>query len=491
MPADFPKALNLLRGIRPEARYRTTNEGFLETLKGLRPSEQGLYRQTEITPVVAKAQWPFPQVLRGEAGSFLMLRDEFHDLDQTTGSSIPTGMPRTVGNDWWHMASFQDLWVMTNGDSVAYRLADQDNIKVSESVRVKTLAKFQSRLFFGGVLGNYFDQEDWIEIFDAWKNTEHGQIVYTGQSLGDNWLIWGSNLGGGILRPFLDILYALGLVDLKLTSKAKSFLLGHVETQALGLLPLGSQGTVLSMSQLRGRLIVYTADAVYAVHSTEAGPRATLVHPSGILNRDAVAASVWEHIFIDTNKIMWRLDDDAPRRIGHSEQVTQLASPKGWYDYIEKEAHFSDGKREFVVGPGGTSESSTVTTNAIRVSGGGLMGDVVSSSEEFSLTTGVEDMNAEGVKSISFVEVAYSDIKDLRLDVSFRYESSSEFFSMQDIPASGDGKFYTGITAKEFKFTLRGTAGPEAKMEKAVVRFEYADSSTVRGPRSSDSVSRV
>ena len=494
MATEFPRQIELTKGMRPEPRDRMTTSGFQEALIGLRPSKEGLYAHQEITPVQVKADWPFPQLIRSESGVFLLLRDQVHDLDQSTGTSKPIGMPAVAGNDLWHMASFQDLWMMTNGQSVIYRLANQDNIKTSPAgVFIKTLGRFGNKVFMGGVSGSYFLQSDWDGLLAVWKDVaDEDMTIYDDQKLGTNWLIYGSEAGGGIKEPFLDILYALGLVDPVLTEKAMTLLVAHIEKNHLGFLPLGSPGAILSISQLRDQLIVYTADRVYSI-ADAARPRAIEIHPTGLLNRNSTALSRKEHLFIDTDKLLWSITDGEPQRLGYTEHIAALKSDRvtGFYDPVEKDAYFGDGERSYVSSTRGFSVAANPVSFAIRVSGGGLMGGVKGTSTEVLLTSNIEDMNSQGAKTVSFVEFQSTGISDLRMKVEFRYGQSEEFHSVNDIPGSADGKFYCGISANEFKFSFSGQGGLERKMEKLVVRFQYTDSTTIRGPRGSESIARV
>lgn len=495
MSTEFPYEFPLFKGLRPEKYTRDADLGFAEVLTDIKPSPFGLRGletisdPSDLSPSIA---FPFPQLFRGERITLVLGATTVHSVDEsdwsTTALSVFDGTTPGSGGTItsggvWHLATFDNLWVATNGSSIVYRLPSNASDKVLEvsSVTAKAVHGYGNRLYLGGLAGAQMTSNNWVEFVNLWRANQDQVTIHDDELWGTNWVLWSGLHGDDYEWPFTLVLSMLGYPDATEVAKVKGAILTAIEQRSIGMLPLPSQGDVQVIKGLGNHFVVYTTDGVFRV--IEGLP--LRVHESGVSVRGAVGGTAQQHIFVDNDGVLWQLDSEGKERLGYSEYLSALGSDVVIsFDPDQGDYHITDGTVGYILTPSGLCKTSEFPTGLVRSRANGLVGySAGSTASTFSATSGATDLGNVGLKSVGFLEVQSHNVTSLKAALDFRYGSTSAYVSQALVFASPEGRVYLGVDADEFKLRLSGAAGVEAKLERIIAKFSYADSRTVRGPR--------
>lgn len=497
MPSDFPQVIELRGGLRREVRKGDLSAGLAEVLKGLRPSEDGFYAFEEIkadfSGTSLQIDWPFPQLIREDEITLLCGRNNIFQLssDETKLTEIEILDPVTelkanlAATGPWSLVAFQELWFLSDGNSFIYKIASSPNAFLSTRIQIEAMVKVGNRVLFGGLTGAHFSSDDWLALFDVWQETVGDRVVtFEGQTFSENWILWTSEAGGGSIRPFLDIIAIFALADFSSKDEALGILRTHIETGNIGFLPVLSEGKVKVIKSLGSDVYVYTTTGLEIFGRETDGRFIHSIHASpGVSSRYAVAGNSTKHIVLDNTGILWTVLLEEKRREGFREFLGQLSAEEliSSYDPIEDEAYFGDSERCFVFGPGGLSEQTLLSTGVVRGKEG-LLGIVRILQDTFDITLNTDRLGVRGSKLLTYTEIHAFDVQSLQVGLDYE-NSESNSSELAFIFGSPDGRFYLGVAVDNYKLKLTGIALKSARIEKAIVRFQHADSRTVRGPR--------
>ncbi len=506
MSKEFSVRFDLSKGLRPEDRLRLAQQSFLNIALDAKVSKEGLYPlesidQTIFTGSVTPA-WPFPQMFRikdqfllAEATSLRTAPPATMILSSlTTFDASAPDTPKAISSGGiWHLANFQSSYFLTNGVSFIYHIPSNVGFAANEPLTFtnetfKTLAEFDGRLFLGGAAGAHFSTDDWNELIDAWKaNIDDKVMTFDTQEVDTSWLIWSERGGGGFDWPFVSLLAALGYEDSDAYDKIKSAIINQVAQKELGMLPLRSPGAILHMKKLGDGLAVYTEDTVYIVRRTQIGYEVNWVLAVGIAGRGSVTGSNGIHFFVDFSGVLWSISASGDiKRYGFKEQLSSLinSSIVMNFDQVERDVYIGDSSLGYLLTPGGLSKTTQRPTTLQRQTDGTLAGFLVgSASTEFQVETGMSDLGFRGIKNIKFVEIEGVKLSSLRAAVDYKYGQTDTVLNSGWIPGGPEGIIWIGRAATEFSLKVKGTMSAGSKLESIVVRFNYADDRSVRGPR--------
>lgn len=508
MPTEYPKVVDLGKGLRPDVGDRSFESGLMTDATGVRPGPTGLRYPVSISnPITGTATtvaWPFPQIFRGESATVLLKATAAFTVAESTwtASSITTYDPRasargakaiTTGGPW-HFASFQGCWFATNGVSVVFDVAESKASKVwtSPDVVVGSLARYGDRLALGGLSGAYLATSAWTDLVALWKvDASEGVVTHTTQTFGTNWVLWSTNAGGDIGNPFACLLGALGYnfvydtLTVTLYSRIEGAIRDLIMSGSLGMVPLETASGILCLKELSGALIAYTGDSIFSLSPGPKGLRSRKIANFGIAGRGAVAGPPSYHICLSTDGVFYRLTPEGIQRLGYEEFTGSVtaASVSSTYDPGEDEVRFSDGTYPFLFNAHGEMTEPIIHATSILRGSAGAISPFSGTAGTFSFSTNPTDLGVRGWKRIQWIEVQSYGASSVTVRLEYRTDNTSAFTSSDWVTLSSDGRCFIGIACNEFKVTIRGTLAAAGVLEKIVVRYQYADSRTVRGPR--------
>jgi len=278
MPQQELKDLSsgLALGLRPFERMEIRSEHLTE-LQNLRPRDWGLEAIRLVSNGSAPwpaVNWPFPQLVSGEARSFLFSAVTVEEIDESDWSrtvlttfdqnsasqtkAIPTGGP-------WHFADLKTAWFAGNGSCVLFDPGwekyegQSEKVFVQDTVTIQTLCTHRGRVVFGG-----FNSADvWTNlssILAGWDTAETDVTTPT-DDVGQNYVMW-SSIGGGDFPLWL--FYPVGTGYSYDLAPTAARLLDRVRENTFGWSPMPFQGTVRKVAPLGQHVIIYGDDGIAA-----------------------------------------------------------------------------------------------------------------------------------------------------------------------------------------------------------------------------------
>lgn len=503
----------LKNGLRPDADV-ARNSPFWEQVKNIKPSPQGgaIKNETITNPVVTPAtavSWPFPQLIRGEDITLLPFAQNIYSLNESTWAgtdlSITPGFfeagdpPQAetidAGGGVWQPVFFQDQWYMTNGQQLVFQTPREADSKIlvttSSVLNAQAIAKDTAleRMLFGGLSGTYFDGSEWTNaIFALWRLHREvaGSWQETDTALSTNWIFWGPPGGGSYDLPEALVQGALGLLVAAQYSEVKEMVYEAIDAGTIGMCPLRTQGAIRAIRELSEGPIVYDDDSVTVLRrdGTEYVP--VKIHEIGIAGRGAVAGTMGEHVFVDSQSVLCRVTSDGVERIGFSEYLDDLTLSDivVTRDPDRNEYYISDGVKGYGYAYGQLSETTRVNTGLSRVPTSGLIGI----SEDLGVETDFEfkglpfNMDRPGMKTVKQVDFSSVDVEALECRLHYNYKDSSEFSATRWFPANNEGVAFPFATAMNFKLEVRGrVTQTNPRIENIRVWFQAPDRRYVRG----------
>lgn len=505
MPAEFPHIIPFNKGLRPEARMR--NEGYMEVLQNLRVDASGYHpREALVSRISSPAltiDWPYPMLLREQQATLLLFRDSGYVVtentvgdwstslispvdatDGTTAKAITAGGP-------WHLAAFEENYIATNGASCLFRFPGNNlgggETLVADGSTVSSLCIHGANLVLGGVA---VSGSNWDSLFAEWKHHAPDSILtFDDQGLDTNWLIWSEVGGGEPFWPFIGILNALGFDLTVHFAQVEDALKEQIAKGWLGMVPLETKGQVQMLKAMGEHLVCYTTDAVYLLRKAEHGyePERLLRH--GIAGRGAVAGDRTGHLFIDFNSEAWKLLPTGElKRLGYREYLSRLTKSEVVCSFDSRYGDFTvcDSSSGYLLSSADqlSELTSGFPTSLLRTDQGELMG-VASGAfpDMLAITTGPDSVGVNGYKTASWYEVDYSNITDLESRLHYRMNRENDFVQTEWKKDANTGLFYHGLAFEEVKTQLRGTLQDDSKLERGILKLEYQDNRTTRGPR--------
>ena len=279
-------------------------------------------------------------------------------------------------------------------------------------------------------------------------------------------------------------------------AEEESMALHYARRNEAGAMPMDFQGTVLKVFPMRDLVMVYGVDGISALRPySQPFPTYGLqegVHRMGIASRDAVGGHLDEHVFVDTSGVLYSVDGQAKvTRLGFEEFMAPLLGEQFTIAY-------DPNRRGYYIGgdTGSNVECYYLTdeknlskhhqlVSSIYQRDAGLIGIAENDASPTTLawSSNIVDLGFDEIKHISWIEISYTNITALTVNVSYRYAKADAFTELGARVGSPDGRFFIGVSGVEFKIVLAGTTAAGAEIERIDVRYDTYDNRTARSPR--------
>lgn len=421
-------------------------------------------------------------------------------VDDVAAYTITIGtIPKGTGP--WHFADFQDVWFLSNGACLVSRLQLYNrwttwvwqNADGSYPIVPKTVANFRNRLLLAGMAANTarFQAAAWEDLWQTWIEHSPADIMtYQDLAMGPNVVMY-SDLGGGdFYWPFAAELAMFGMPGTAEEAAMKPLYIDRIKTGRIGFIPMPWQGSVQSIRSLGGAAVVYGSNGVSAVApQAEEGLavfRAVPVADVGVAGRGAAGGDDRQHAFVDNTGTLWAVDGNMQaRREGYNEFVSVLDQDDlvvAW-DPDQWDVHISDGTAGYIKSRTGLGRAKVFPTH-LNYTEQGLVGayaPVAGTDDTFEAITGTFDMGLRGIKTIKNVEVAATDVTDLRVYVEYKHDRSTAFTRSLGLLVSNEGFAFPIVSGTDFRLRLTGKWGSNGKIDYVTIRWTLDDKRSARG----------
>lgn len=510
MAREYPISLRFEKGLRPESFIRSANLGYLKTLKNLKVGIGGLREVdpfvnpiTGFTPTLA---WPHPQLTELGFEGGLLGADYVRTVNKSTGgtglvsvftwgaSATPFTIP---SGGTWHavpLGSNGTEYFLTNGACMVFDISGNASGKCLGTTDVipKALAlnKADGRLFAGGLT---FTTPPAVAYLNTWRANVPADIIRGSElaavDFGDgNMVLWSEPGGGASDQPYQKFILFLGS-----QGTTDAAVLTQLERKAMGITRLNTTGTIQVLKNIGNRIIAYTNRDVWDVRQGEDGYyRATLLLNMGVSGRGCVGGDEGTHVFVTEDGTLYRLSENGTlSKLGFEEYLSTLtlADVVVSFDPYWREFYISDGAKCYLLMQDELAEVTIWPTSVVRWNGDLCAISGGSGHTAFELETLDIDYAFRGHKDVTFMEVEGYGLNPLQARISFRYDNTSSFVVGPWTYGSPDGVFYLGRRCVEHSVGLKGTVQSGGKLESSRVRFQWADSRTIRGPRGAEAES--
>lgn len=250
----------------------------------------------------------------------------------------------------WHIAAFQNYWVMTDGKSTMINLPSNIGSTVpagsaqrvyainanTNVLAINTCCNHDNRLVLGGLSGTYFSGSTWLEIFSAWRKSpqagDYRDRIVMGQD--DAWstdFIAVSRPGGGDIGvPFAPFLAAFGIPDAYTYAKVKEAVMTDIESGEMVLYRMQYTGPVQRVMSLGDRLVVYGTRGVSVLSPSGQTWLEEKLLDVGVLGRMAAFGDALQHVWVGTDKMLYEYQ----RGQGFNKVGASPDSEGGYYEYM-------------------------------------------------------------------------------------------------------------------------------------------------------------
>ena len=495
---EFPIPVVLGKGQKPDSRFRLASSGFSETVKNFRPTGDGYeYNHAlshTITGATTTVSWPYPQLFKGEetGTTVLALSTALYTLNVSTwvATAVSTKDPadflssKAISSGGpWQFVSFQEYYYLTNGTTSVVSMPGQGGVALSVTDQtVQAVGRHGTRLLVGGLGGTYYtDSNSYFNsyIVPAWRRRASDEVVtHDSQTFDTNWIVWTAPSGGDLDLPWGTLVQQLAYPSHANVVKIRDTVLYQFENGILGMMPLKG-GTVRTIQDYGNFVLVGTDRFIVRLDPTDTGYRESVLWPVGVKGRGWVT----EGLIVDSNGILLEVSNGALQKVGYETELSALSSSIGTIvtNPTEGEFYIADGTTSYVYNEHGLAQSTNFITSLYEQNIG--IASNPSNRNDFDWVSLPFDLNFNGQKTLNFVELRGFGLSSLVMYVYYRNDRTSSFTASSAIYGSPDGAFWAGQTGIEFKIRFTGTIASGGKLEEIIVRANYHDNPTVRGPR--------
>ena len=445
------EALN--NGMRPED-HSPRNAPFLYDCFGVRVGKVGLEElEALVNPIPDTVDmhydWPFPQFLKSEEYRLLVVRDEIlggdaiYSLneDYSTATFVDLVDELTYGQGTlMEVADFGRYVFMTNGVAMLYYdialAAWAIKTSIATIPMLRTVCNFKGQMIGGCVLSN-------------WPAVE--------PQCDEKFIVW-SDIGSVNFIP-----------DRKNTA-------GYRRD------PYG--GEVYHVRRLRDHVVVYSSQGITRMYPV-GKPSATFgfkeLHDTGLVNRGAMGGGLNEHVFVDSDYFVWKVEENQINKLGYQEYMEELDAGDVVVNYNADKGDYyiSDGVTTFLLSPKGLSRHTEEVSAAWFDRS--LYG-LPASTEDVKpyIVSDVIDMGYRGQKTIFSVEVS-GDEAEVAID--YRYKTSEDFQRTNFVPTNNEGVVSIIAAGIEFRVVAKSTelAYYQFDLDYIIARWKMTDLRGLRG----------
>lgn len=442
----------LVKGLKPRVNY-PRNAQILDECFGFRCGQFALEPYNLASNPLPETvdiyyNWPYPQVIRGERYTIVVVRDHVHVEDTVYIASDSYDLTEIFGIDeltfgqgtLMELADFGEYAFMTNGVIMIYwdtTISDWHEITSHASIpMMRTICNFKGQAVGGCVLSDWYDCD---ETFFVWSKI--GEMNFVPEL---------KNEAGYRRDPYGGEVYHV--------RRLGNDVIGYTSKGITKLVPVSSPAATFGFEE---------------------------IHDVGLMNRGAVAGNEREHCFLDSNSELWKISNKL-EKLGYQSYMQRLVNGDVIinYDSSNGDYYISDGITSFLLSPFGLTEIPQ-HMSAVWHDRGDIHGlpDTVTgicNTELYEpmIVTGPFDFGYRGTKTIFGLE--YAGIStDPRMTVDWRMKQSDEFKRANWTPINDHG-FGTLIAASnEFRICFKAESAQAVDWIKA--RYKMTDLRNVRG----------
>lgn len=473
---------SFVNGLRPDDRT-PVGAPYLEYCANLKPTEFGLVSPEIVTdPLGLTVAHPYPQILRGESVTLKASGTSLALVDESDWTTTPISVTGTINAEGpWQMASFHDLYVLSNGHSLVWQIPSNDGNAISNAANfAMTVLNHNDRLIMGGFreANTWFSGTRWGKVFSAWRETQaEYKFSHEDMAFGGQWIVW-SELGGGSDDvPFLTLLAAMGYLGNTIFDKFEEIIITRIEQRKIGMCRLRSPGYVLRCEALGNTIAAFSANSVSRLTPNENnGYDEEEVAEIGIAGRGACSTGPNSLVFVDTNRNLWRWNaGENPSRLGYKEYL-----PTGGgeliisYDPVEQDYWITDGAYCYVLTRTGLGGPMDVRPTSLFRDGDGALIGVSDHPSSFiaEFRTVASNMNRRDSKKCVSLNISAEDLTAGVGRVDWRVNMNSDYVSSPWKAVNYQGVSWPNVSFVDGKFSVKGSASSTTKIDSMDVRFQ-------------------
>lgn len=397
----------------------------------------------------------------------------------------------------WHIAPFQDYWVLTNGVSLVWKLPGNINDEINcldtsstGGFTVATVCNAGNRLVMGGIAGsNLLSHANWAKVFAAWQKSEiaadarRDMFLSEDQVVDGSWLYISDRGGGAVDVPLYLMLASMNIPNSTAFSTLEGAILSKVEANEMPLIPCREAQEVYRAMSFEGDIMVYGKGAVSRLRETNRGYVEEQPIRVGCGGRGCAGGSMLEQVFVSDQKELFFVGARGQSydwaqpvgrdvyRLGYQEYLTNLtlASTVVCYDPQEKAFFIGDGTYGYTLTRTGFCRSNgIIPSSVVRVGGySGLVGTCTKAnpSATATITTEVFDGDVKGVKDLSFVKIATNDTDTDGWDVTPQYRMRKADSLSDGTLVNADVRGHARVKQTGLEHAIKLTADDRTKVD--------------------------
>ena len=256
---------------------------------------------------------------------------------------------------------------------------------------------------------------------------------------------------------------------------------------------VGPNSVVHRILPLGNGVMVYCSDRIFYMKAVSL-PEPTFgivpIASFGIPSTFCAEGDESEHIFISSNKEIWRVKEGPkPERLGHKEYMDLLTGTiiisrnPNFGDY-----YISNGSKTYLLSQYGLSQWFQYPTSLVwEDANKRLIGPIaVGADVSAYMASDVFDFGVRGLKTLTVMEIG-STGQVMTANVDYKYKViDSAFTASRFKTASGFGAVTPLVSGTEFKMRVKGADYTKFDLDYLTVRYKYIDKRMIRGVYATD-----
>lgn len=260
----------------------------------------------------------------------------------------------------------------------------------------------------------------------------------------------------------------------------------------VGWAPMSWIGSVLAILPLGKELVVYGENGIAKMAPADS-PAVTFgiadFGDIGLLNRNCVAGDGIAHVFIGTDKALYKVEPEKalsgegkiPTRLGYEEFIKLLDSPIVSFDTALRHWWVGDKNNCFILTDSGMGESGVTPTNLGRLDGT-LLGITFTNGADCAIVeTSPLSFSSRGIKTLMCVEADLESSNRVHGYTRWRGDFRKEFQRTKNIHLDPRGAFFPIIAGTEFIVGLCSEDFHTLKVSKLWLHYKNTDKHFSRG----------
>lgn len=434
----------LRNGISPDDSM-PPNSQFLYDCLGVRCGRVGLEPYTTLTdPLEASItafNWPFPQIIHGDAFNVLIVRDALNDYVYTFTAGHVVTLRHTLDfatygtGQLMQVADFGEYIYMCNGEVVVHTPAGvwtAVNIGTDALPILGAACNFKGQLV-GGNCQSVFEDAD--ETFYVWSGI--GEIDFT---------LDADNESGYRRCPYG------GLV--KHTKRLGDAVIGYSSKGITMLVPVSDPTVTFGFKEM--------SDV-------------------GLINRGAIAGDYLRHVYVGTDYCLREITKEGVKEFGCEWLLSQMVDDIiVTFDPAKRDFYISDGITTYLLSPYGLSKIQQHPSAVWRIAGQTYLSPDTEDATDPFIVTWPFDFGYAGQKTNHIIELSAINYENAEATVDYLNEGA--WTTSGYIPVNHQGVATVIASGDAFRFRVKfGTLSNDFKMLHLKSRYKMTDLRAIRG----------